>query len=367
MYRLKNNYLESVKWLDLLNQNKIVPGLDRIRKLMKVLKNPQDDIKVIVVGGTNAKGSTCFNLNYNLSEAGFKVGCFTSPHLHSVRERIRIGNDLIPVEEFSKILAEIKDICIQKRIEITYFEALTAVAYYYFSKNNVDYAIMEIGLGGEWDAVNIANPIIAILTTLGIDHVNYLGDNKKDIAITKAKIVRKKSDVITGWPKEYHQYIPECKSINYGENLNQWLKAAMKLLKLKSNITLKRIPGRMETYENFTLDTAHNPQAIKYLFSKSANYECIVLGIMKDKDIEEMVDGLPEGSEILACNLNTERTSSSKELKKICDTKGRKCKAFGSVKDAINYCGKKDTLIVGSFYTVSEAREHLRMDGYSEL
>ena len=89
--------------------------------------------------------------------------------------------------------------------------------------------------------------------------------------------------------------------------------------------------------------------------------------MMADKDIEEMVDGLPKGVEILVCNLNTERSSSSKELKQICDKKGRKCKAFDSVKDAIIYCGKKDTLIVGSFYTVSESREHLRMDGYSEL
>ena len=367
MYRLKNNYLESVKWLDLLNQNKIVLGLDRIKKVMKVLKNPQNDTKVIVVGGTNAKGSTCFNLNYNLSEAGFKVGCFTSPHLHSVRERIRIDNDLIPIDNFSEILTEIKNICKRERIEITYFEALTAVAYYYFSKTKVDFAIMEIGLGGEWDAVNIANPIIAILTTLGIDHVNYLGNNKKDIAITKAKIVREKCDVITGWPKEYHQYIPECKSINYGENLNQWLKTTMKLLKLESNIKLKSIPGRMETYENFTLDTAHNPQAIKYLFSRSVNYEYIVLGIMKDKNIEEMIDGIPEGGEILASNLKTERSISSKELKQLCDKKGRKCKAFDSVKDAVIYCNKKDTLIVGSFYTVSEAREYLKMDGYSEL
>ena len=107
---------------------------------MKVLKNPQNDTKVIVVGGTNAKGSTCFNLNYNLSDAGFKVGCFTSPHLHSVRERIRIGNDLIPIDKFSEILTEIKNICKRERIEITYFEALTAVAYYYFSKTKIGFS-----------------------------------------------------------------------------------------------------------------------------------------------------------------------------------------------------------------------------------
>ena len=367
MYRLKNNYVKSVEWLNFLNQNKIIPGLDRIKKLMIELNNPQNDIKIIVVGGTNAKGSTCFNLNYNLSETGFKVGCFTSPHLHSVRERIRIGNDLISVEEFSKILTEIKNICTLKTIEITYFEALTAVAYYYFSKNKVDYAIMEIGLGGEWDAVNIANPIIAILTTLGIDHVDYLGDNKKDIAITKAKIVREKCDVITGWPRKYHQYIPKCKSINYGENLNQWLKATIELLNIECNIKVRKIPGRMETHKNFTLDTAHNPQAIKYLFSKGIDYEYIVLGVMKDKDIEKMIDKIPEGTELLTCTLNTERSISSKKLKQICDKKGRKCKAFDSVADAVVYCNGKETLIVGSFYTVSEAREYLRMDGYSEL
>jgi len=367
MNRLKNNYLKNVAWLNSLNQNKIVPGLDRINDLMLKLENPQKKVEVIVVGGTNAKGSTCFNLNYNITDAGLKIGCFTSPHLHSVRERIRIGNEIISKEEFSKLLSIIETIVVREKIGITYFEALTAAAYYYFWENKVDYAVMEIGLGGEWDAVNIAEPLIAILTTLGIDHIDYLGDNKKDIAITKAKIVREKCDVITGWPKKYHQYIPKCKSITYSNNLKEWLKITMELLGLKNRIKLRQIPGRMEINKNFTLDTAHNPQAIEYLFKMNNNYELVILGIMKDKEIEKIIEKIPESMEILACNLNTERSITSEELKIICQKKGRNCKAFQSISDALSYSKQKKTIALGSFYTASEAREYLEMDGHSEL
>ena len=212
MNRREKDYFKAVKWLESLNVNKIVPGLTRIIKLMNLLNNPQNKLKIIMVGGTNAKGSTCHNLNYNLNNAGIKTGCFTSPHLHSIRERIKIGNKKISINEFTKAIFNLKRIDEEQSIGATYFEILTALAYSYFSDNNVDYAIMEIGLGGEWDAVNIGNPKIAILTTLGIDHIDYLGHKIEEIAITKAKIVRKNSILITGWEKKFHKYIPKCQS-----------------------------------------------------------------------------------------------------------------------------------------------------------
>ena len=172
MYRAQKKYYEALHWLDSQNQNKIVPGLERIAELMNILKNPQKKLKLIIIGGTNAKGSTCFNLNHNLTIKGFKIGCFTSPHIHSVRERIRIGSELIKIEEFTDLINSLRDIIEEYKIEATYFEILTAVAYQYFHIKKVDYAIMELGLGGEWDAVNVGNAKIAILTTLGIDHVD---------------------------------------------------------------------------------------------------------------------------------------------------------------------------------------------------
>ena len=108
MHRAEKKYSDAVKWLDSLNQNKIVPGLERIAKLMNILGNPQKKLKLIVIGGTNAKGSTCFNLNHKLTKNGFRIGCFTSPHIHSVRERIRIGLQIISIEEFTSILSKIR-------------------------------------------------------------------------------------------------------------------------------------------------------------------------------------------------------------------------------------------------------------------
>ena len=106
---------------------------------------------------------------------------------------------------------------------MTYFEILTALAYQYFLVK-VDFAIMEIGLGGEWDAVNVADAEIAILTTLGLDHTEYLGNSLDEIAKTKAKIVREETTVITGWEKNYHKHIPRCKNIFHAKTIGDWIK-----------------------------------------------------------------------------------------------------------------------------------------------
>ena len=367
MHRAEKKYSDAVKWLDSLNQNKIVPGLERIAKLMNILGNPQKKLKLIVIGGTNAKGSTCFNLNHNLTKNGFRIGCFTSPHIHSVRERIRIGEEIISIEEFTDILYLLKDIINENKIEATYFEILTAAAYQYFYTKNVAYAIMEVGLGGEWDAVNIGDADIAILTTLGIDHINYLGSELEEIAVTKAKIVRQKSIVITGWGEKYHKYIPKCQSLVHCDDIKKWIEETMNIIKVKQPIEIIKIPGRYEKINNFVLDTAHNTQAVQYLISQNKDYDKIIIGMMKDKDIKNIINCLPKKCEILVCNLETERSASSDELATICQNLGYNYKKFNNVKQAMEYSKHYKTLITGSFYTISEAREYLKLKGHSEL
>lgn len=361
------NYEKAVKWLDDLNQNKIVPGLERIRKLMHLVGNPQKNLKIITIGGTNAKGSTSYNLSKTLMQAGGKIGCFTSPHLHSVRERIKINDKNIKKKEFSRNLLNLKEIVTQENIEITYFEALTALAYIYFDKENVKYAVMEIGLGGEWDAVNVADAQIAILTTLGLDHTEYLGNNLHEIAATKAKIVRKESIVITGWKKKYHTWIPKSREFYEGKTVKDWIEICIKCLDLKIKPIIENIPGRQENYLNFTLDTAHNEQAIEYLLSLNKEYSKIIIGMLQDKDIEAFISKLPLNSTILACNLDSERSASSEYIYNICKKRNMQCKSFSSVKDAILSIKNERTLITGSFYTVSEARIYFKLEGYSEL
>lgn len=362
-----NLYKKSLKWLEDLNQNKIVPGLERIQKIMKLLGNPQDRLRIISIGGTNAKGSTSYNLSKTLMQSGKKIGCFTSPHLHSVRERIKINNGNISEDEFTQNLFNLRDLAEKNNLEMTYFEILTAIAYQYFLSKRVDFAIMEIGLGGEWDAVNVADAEIAILTTLGLDHTEYLGNSLDEIAKTKAKIVRKETTVITGWEKNYHKHIPRCKKIFHAKTIRDWIKICVECLDLSINPIIEAIPGRQETYLNFTLDTAHNQQAINFLLSNDKKYQKIILGMLKDKDIEKFIYELPSDCVVLACNLDSERSATSSEIADICKKRNIMCKQYENVKKAIESVNSEKTLITGSFYTVSEAREHLKLDGYSEL
>jgi dihydrofolate synthase/folylpolyglutamate synthase len=363
----EKNYSKALKWIDSLNQNKIVPGLHRITKLMNHLNNPQNKLKIIMVGGTNAKGNTCHNLNYNLNKVGIKTGCYTSPHLHTIRERIRIGNKKISKDKFTRAIFDLKCIDEEHNIGATYFEILTALAYFYFNENKVDYAIMEIGLGGEWDAVNIGNSKIAILTTLGIDHVDYLGHTIEEIATTKAKIVREKSILITGWEKEYHKYIPKCKSLDYSNNMNNWIELVFQKLKIKASIEIISMPGRFERFKNFTLDVAHNEQAMEYLLKKDNDYENIIIGILEDKNASDIIKKLPQRANIMVCNLPTERGTSSQKLSKIARNMKYRCSEYNSVKEAMENAKEQKTLITGSFYTVSEGRNYLELKGHREL
>ena len=367
MRRAEKEYLKIIDWLDSLNENRIVPGLDRMNELMNLLGNPQNNLNLIIVGGTNAKGSTCFSIEHNFSKNGIEIGCFTSPHIHSVRERIRIGKEKISIEDFTTTMQKIRKLIIDNKIKATYFEILTVLAYLHFSSKNLDYAVMEIGLGGEWDAVNIGNAKIAILTTLGLDHMDYLGDSLDSIATTKAKIVTEKSIVITGWQKEYQKHIPKCDSIHHGNSIQEWTEFAMKLLKLNYFDEKISIPGRYEKVNSFLLDCAHNPQAINHLLSKNNTYNKIIIGMMSDKDCKSILELLPQESEILLCKLKTPRAAKTEYLAEICNEIGRNYIEFKSVREAMDYAKNDQTLITGSFYTIAEARTYLNLEGYSEL
>ena len=127
------------------------------------------------------------------------------------------------------------------------------------------------------------------------------------------------------------------------------------------------IPGRQEKVANFVLDTAHNTQAIKFLITKNKEYEKIIVGIMKDKDIRGIINSLPKNCEILVCNLETERSAKSRDLATICQELGYEFREFNSVQNALKYSNNYKTLVTGSFYTISEARKYLNLKGHSEL
>ncbi|EUK17876.1 bifunctional folylpolyglutamate synthase/dihydrofolate synthase [Commensalibacter papalotli (ex Servin-Garciduenas et al. 2014)] len=175
-------------------------SLDRLKRLLNDLGNPQQKMPPIIhVAGTNGKGSTCAFLRAIGEEAGLKVHVSTSPHLVDVTERFRIAGELVSENELSEVLMEIERVNNQQ--PITVFEVLTAAAFVLFSKNRADLAIIEVGLGGRFDATNVITPMISIITSISMDHEAFLGDNLAKIAHEKAGIIKENIPVIVDQQK----------------------------------------------------------------------------------------------------------------------------------------------------------------------
>ena len=197
-------------------------GLDRVRHLLKLLGNPQEKIKIIHIAGTSGKGSTAYILSNLIRSQNFKVGLTVSPHLLDIRERIQINNTLIDKKIFTKnlndIAEKVKEIDTKKYGQLTYFELLTVLAFYTFYKEEVDYAVVETGLGGLLDATNVVTSEnkICVITKIGFDHTHILGKRLTDIALQKAGIIQKNNTVVVTWQrKEIEQLFK-----NVSENKN---------------------------------------------------------------------------------------------------------------------------------------------------
>ena len=164
--------------------------LDRMRKLLKKLGNPQDDLRCIHIAGTVGKGSTCSMITNMLKHCGYTVGAFTSPHLVEITERIAINNQPIGQSAFTSLMREVIQAADQSDRKTTYFELLTAAALKYFADQAVDMAVIEVGLGGRLDSTNVISPEISIITTIDLDHTHILGSTVEAIAAEKAGIMK---------------------------------------------------------------------------------------------------------------------------------------------------------------------------------
>jgi len=176
--------------------------LRRMEKLLAPLGNPHLGRKTIHIAGTKGKGSTAAMITQVLTTAGFKVGLFTSPHLHTIRERVRIGNSLISETDFASITTELEPVVTMVHQEaafgqLTTFEILTALVFTHFKKSKADFQVLEVGLGGRLDATNIARGDICIITSLSLDHTEILGTSMAEIAVEKAGIIKPGSIVIS--------------------------------------------------------------------------------------------------------------------------------------------------------------------------
>ncbi|NMB07590.1 MAG: bifunctional folylpolyglutamate synthase/dihydrofolate synthase [Tissierellia bacterium] len=378
-------YLEAINYINDKNKFGSRLGLDTIGKLLELLGNPHLDMNYIHIGGTNGKGSTSSYIANTLKEAGYKVGLFTSPYLERFNERISINGEDIPDDKLGKITGKVKE-----KIEImlnegyehpTTFEIVTTIAFVYFKEENVDYTILEVGLGGRSDSTNIIeNSLVSVITTIDYDHVEILGNTLDKIAYEKAGII-KDNGLVISYPQEEEAFnVLERVSQEKGANLikcpmeniiikelnefggifdfkynNQMFKnikikqlgkyqiynatlALFTLLNLKdrgivqiSDEEIRRgfektkWKGRLEVLKrnpSFLIDGAHNLQGVKTLVSslKLFNYNRLILGlgILGDKDVEHMVEVLtPLADEIIITEVNMPRRLEAESLERI--------------------------------------------------
>ena len=314
----------------------MVPGLESTRKLCNALGNPERSFKTIHIVGTNGKGSTSYYLAGILQAHGFKTGLFTSPHLVSLRERIRVNDNPISDADLDRLLLQVKAAAEQVQVEPTFFEVLTLVSFLYYAEQGVDVVSMEAGMGGRLDSTAVACGNIVVLTSIGLEHTEVLGPTesailKEKMAVVEADHRRNKTFVVGGLSEELlaearayaSELGAECivpairtdiKLPNLGrhyiENASLSLAAAESFVHsagrvFDDSLALKTLEtrswaGRMQqlTDKNgvvrYILDGAHNSHAVRRLVETLAEYypgtkfHC-VFGALKDKDVGEML------------------------------------------------------------------------------
>jgi dihydrofolate synthase/folylpolyglutamate synthase len=397
------NYGESICWVYSFKKYGSQLGLERILYLMKKLHNPHYTIKTIHITGTNGKGSVCKFIGSILQKAGYKVGIYLSPHLQEFSERIIINGKTISEDEIVNLIKKVKltvDNMIQENNSPTFFEIVTAMAFQYFHDCAVDFAIIEVGLGGRFDATNIITPLVSVITNVSLEHTDYLGETIASIAFEKAGIIKKRIPVVTAaqneakeiirniandnnasisiidrnhWQRqkyclEYQKFVICGIFNNYkvttsllgeyqGENIALSIYAIEQLqmngiylteCNILEGISSTFNPGRMEIIsENPTmlLDGAHNPVGIQMLANSlehdfTYNNLILIIGILRDKNIIDMLSTIaPISNQIIITQSSNERACKPEEIKNIINNIGYKknINIKNSISDAINY------------------------------
>ena len=188
------NCTQAIEYIHSLEKFGIKPGLERIRALCELLGNPQDKLKVIHVAGTNGKGSTSTMISNILIKNGFRTGLYISPYVTDFRERIQFNGNMIEHSELAECVEKVKEaveILLEKGEQTTEFEALTATAFLYYAKKECDFVVLEVGLGGRFDATNVIKaPFVSVIASISLDHINILGDTVEKIAAEKCGIIK---------------------------------------------------------------------------------------------------------------------------------------------------------------------------------
>ena len=391
------NYQETLNWM--FNQlpmyqqqgaSAYKEDLTNSLLLSNYLGNPENDLKFIHVAGTNGKGSTSHLLASVLQEAGYKVGLYTSPHLIDFRERIKINGNEIS-EAFVRGFIG-KHIDFFKANELSFFEMTVGLAFEYFKKEKVDIAIIEVGLGGRLDSTNIITPLISVITNIGKDHVQFLGNTLEAIASEKAGVIKNNIPVVIG------EYTMETKPVfiakanatyspiffasdTINEDFPSDLKGNYQISNKKTALqTLKivnTIPGfevtetaikngflnvgkntglqgrwqQLNSAPKTICDTAHNKHGLEIVLNQLKNEEFdtlhFVFGVVNDKDLDEILPLFPKNAIYYFCKPNMPRGLESKILERKSREFGLTGKVYNSVSEA--YISAKENSAINDF------------------
>ena len=370
------------------------PGLDNIKSFVEHLNINTHDIKLIHVGGTNGKGSTCAYLSSIIQESGYRVGTFTSPHFFDYRERIKVNNNKIEKDFISKFIITNRDII--EKLELTFFELSFGMSLSYYIEKNVDYAIIEVGLGGRLDATNIINPILSVITNISYDHTEVLGDTLEKIAFEKAGIIKQNTKVIIGerdkdtenvfidianknfseiiFASDYNSKFENSEIEYFNKNIKTVVQVCRNLNdeKINDNTIEKGILhidintdfyGRwtvLNDYPKIIFDSAHNESGFIHLSKQlsTLKYDKLffILSFVKGKNIKKLISYLPDKSLIYFTSSNMSRSMSHNEIEESIGEKINFDKNPNRVYSNILSQASSDDLIIitGSNYIAKE-------------
>jgi dihydrofolate synthase / folylpolyglutamate synthase len=412
---MPNTLANWLTYLESLHPKTIALGLERVAEVKQRL-NLYPDFPIIVVGGTNGKGSVCAMLESILHAAGYRVGCYTSPHLLHYNERVRIGKQQASDAELCASFAQIEQV--RGDIPLTYFEFGTLAAMQCFIEHKVDVAILEVGLGGRLDAVNVFDNDCAVIASVDIDHTEYLGDTREQIAFEKAGIFRSDKVAICADSDVPQAMVEHADRIgakfwrigsefSFTPHEGQWdyrsevntrnalpypalrgafqlhnasaALAALDVLKdclpvsmeaVRRGLGEVQLAGRFQFVPGkpaLILDVAHNPHAARSLAQNLASlppcpHTWAVFSMLKDKDMAGVVAALDQQIDTwLAAGIDTPRGATPEKLEQVleqCWVRGE-IKICANITEALRYAynaaGENDRIVAfGSFYTVAE-------------
>lgn len=398
-------YQETVDWMfsqlpmyQRQGQTAFKKDLTNILAFSEALGNPHQKFKAIHVGGTNGKGSASHMIASILQEAGYKVGLYTSPHLKNYTERIRINGKEISQDYVVEFIKQNKTFL--EKQKLSFFEMTVGLAFDYFAKEQVDIAVVEVGLGGRLDSTNIITPEVSAITNIGLDHTQFLGETLPEIAFEKAGIIKNNIPVVIGERQKEVESVffdkanemnsslsfaseSDCKLETdlLGEYQKNNTKTAVEVIRKLSEFKISEdaiYDGLLNVVKNTNFkgrwqilqkspkvicDTAHNKEGLIYVLKQLLEEEYrelhIVLGVVNDKKLDDIFSLFPKNASYYFCKPNIPRGLDQIELKGKARKFGLLGEGYDSVSEAYNAALKnvasQDLIFVGgSTFVVAE-------------